>query len=82
MDENPYEPPKEVNEPKGSRLISLLLLLGAVPAGLICFCVTCTGSEMGAGAIGIPYPGVVPLVIGAVCGFATWRYVRHYAMRT
>jgi hypothetical protein len=81
MDDNPYEPPKEVNDPKGSRIAGLLLLIGAVPAGFMCFCITCKGSELGAGAIGIPHPGAIPLVIGAVCGFATWWYV-HYALRT
>jgi hypothetical protein len=82
MDENPHEPPKEVNDPKGSRIVGLLLLIGAVPAALVCFFVTCIGSEAGAIAIGIPYPGAIPLVIGAVCGFATWLYVRHHATRT
>jgi hypothetical protein len=81
MEENPYEPPKEVNDAKRSGLTHLLLLIGAMPAGAICFFVTCTASEFGAAAVGIPYPGIIPFLIGAACGLWTWRHVRRSAMR-
>jgi hypothetical protein len=72
MPENPYQPPKEVNDRKGTGrasawrvvVICCLIALG-VPASAIAFVVTCSGTMVIASVI-TPEPAVFGLVGGTI----------------